>query len=152
MTTAQATPPVASSVAPPPVDHLADGELFEGTDKAFGVVLPRNVRIIHGYDDLIVATGTPPADRVANYFRQRLHEGKVTVGARATVFDGVRSAGAPDLELWLSVEPGEGGEGCRIEVRKLTHEKAPVLPDDEARWRAAGFKPNGQPLDPHKLQ
>jgi hypothetical protein len=143
-------PPATSSPVVTPVDHLADGELLEGTEKAFGVILPRGVTIVHGFDDLIVATGIPSPERVANYMRQRLKEGKITVGARATVFEKVKTAGAPDLELSVLVEPN--GDGCRIEVRKLTTPKAPALPDDEARWRAAGLKPNGQPLDPRKLQ
>lgn len=115
------------------------------------MVLPRGVRVVHAFDDLVIAEGSPRADLVSNYFRQRVKEGKVTVGARSTVFDGVRSSAAPDLEFYLLVQPGEGASGCRIEVRKLTQPKAPAYPDDEARWRAAGLKPNGEPLDPKQL-
>lgn len=149
--TTSAAPTPSASIATP-IDHLNDGELLEGTENTFGLVLPREVHVVHGFDDLRVATGAPQAERVANYFRARVHEGKITVGARSTVFDGVRIAAAPDIELAINVEPGPGGDGCRVEVRKLTHEKAPVLPDDEARWRAAGLKPNGQPLDPHTMR
>lgn len=141
--------PSASTVAP--VDHLAENELLEGDAKAFGLTLPRGVTIAHGFDDLVVATGNVPSEKVANYVRQRVKDGKVTVGARATVFEGVRTTGAPDLELSVRVEPLNGYEGVRIELRRLTQEKAPVLPDEESRWRAAGLKPNGQPLDPKKL-
>jgi len=143
--------PPASTLAPPPVDHLADGELLEGDAKAFGLTLPRGVTIAHGFDDLVVATGDVPADKVANYVRQRVKEGKITVGARGTVFERVKTAGAPDLELSVRIEPMSGFEGVRIELRRLTEPKAPVLLDDEARWRAAGLKPNGEVLDPKKL-
>lgn len=148
---AAAPAPPASASAAAPVDHLADGELLEGDAKAFGLVLPRGVSIVHGFDDLRVAEGMVPADKVANYLRQRLRDGKITVGARSTVFEGVRSAGAPDLELSVRVEPAGALQGCRLEIRRLTQEKAPVLPDEESRWRAAGLKPNGQPLDPKTL-
>lgn len=149
-----ATPPATPSAAASalPVDHLAPGELLEGTDKAFALVLPRGVRVIHGFDDLVVASGTPPADKVTNYVRARVRDGKVTVGARATVFDHVRIPAAPDIELQIRVEPAEGMEGTRLEVRKLTMPKAPDLPNDAERWRAAGLKPDGKPLDPKHLQ
>jgi hypothetical protein len=147
--TTVAIPPAPSASAP--VDHLGENELLEGDAKAFGIVLPRGVKITHGFDDLVVATGAVPADKVANYLRQRVKDGKITVGARATVFEGVHVVGTPDMELSVRVEPLGGYDGVRIELRRLTQEKAPVLPDDEARWRAAGLKPNGQPLDPKKL-
>lgn len=134
-----------------PVDHLAENELLEGDAKAFGLVLPRGVSIAHGFDDLVIGTGDVPADKVANYIRQRVKDGKITVGARATVFEGVKIPTAPDLELAVRVEPLNGYDGVRIEVRRLTMPKAEVLPDEESRWRAAGLKPNGQPLDPKKL-
>ena len=71
---------------------------------------------------------------------------------RATVFDHVRIPAAPDIELQIRVEPAEGMEGTRLEVRKLTMPKAPDLPNDAERWRAAGLKPDGKPLDPKHLQ
>jgi hypothetical protein len=142
----------AASASAIPVDHLGENELLEGDAKAFGLTLPRGVSVKHGFDDLVIATGNAPADKVANYVRQRVKDGKITVGARATVFEGVRVVGTPDMELSVRVEPLDAYEGVRIELRRLTQEKAPVLPDDEARWRAAGLKPNGQPLDPKKLR
>ena len=145
-----AIPAPSGSVAP--VDHLAEGELLEGDAKAFGLILPRGVKIVGGFDDLVIATSdVVPADKCANYVRQRVKEGKITVGAQATVFERVKTAGAPDLELSVRVEPTNGYEGVKIELRRLTQPKAEVLPDDEARWKAAGLKPNGEVLDPKKL-
>lgn len=144
--------PSASAVATAPIDHLAPGELLEGTDKAFGMVLPREMRVVHGFDDLVIASGSPPADKVTNYVRARVRDGKITVGARATVFERVRTPAAPDLELSIRVEPAEGLDGTRIEVRRLTQPKAPALQSDEERWRAAGLRPDGRPLDPKTMQ
>ena len=50
--------PTASAV---PVDHLATGELLEGSAKAFGLVLPRGVRIDAAFSDVVYASG--PAHR-----------------------------------------------------------------------------------------
>lgn len=143
-------PAPSASVAP--VDHLAEGELLEGDAKAFGLTLPRGVKIVGGFDDLVIATSdVVPADKCANYVRQRVKEGKITVGAQATVFERVKTPGAPDLELSVRVEPSNGYEGVKIELRRLTQPKAEVLPNDEERWKAAGLKPNGEVLDPKKL-
>lgn len=144
--------PSASAATTAPIDHLTPGELLEGTDKAFGMVLPREMRVVHGFDDLVIASGSPPADKVTNYVRARVRDGKITVGARATVFERVRTPAAPDLELSIRVEPAEGLDGTRIEVRRLTQPKAPALPNDEERWRAAGLRPDGRPLDPKTMQ
>ena len=59
----------------------------------------------------------------------------------------------PDKLLVVSVKPAPGAVGMtQIEVRDVTPTKAPELPDEAARWRAAGLTPEGRVLDPTKLQ
>lgn len=147
---AQDAAPTAAS-APPPADHLAKGELLEGPDKAFSLTLPKGTRVDHAYAKVVFASGPFLPEDVANYVRARVRDGSVVLGASATSFTGVRVPASPDVVLDVRVQPGENG-GTAIEVRDSTPAQAPDLPDEESRWRAAGLKPNGQPLDPLHMQ
>jgi hypothetical protein len=148
-------PPPASteSTAPAsPVDHLAPGEVPEGKDKAFALVLPRGVTVEHSFVDVIFARGTVPAELLANYVRTRVQDGKVTVGAGRTVFDQVKVPSDPKRLLHIRIDPAADGIGARIEVRDVTPPPPDNLPDEESRWRSAGLKPNGEQLDPKHTQ
>ncbi len=143
---------VGASTAISPVDHLAPGEVPEGKDKAFALALPRGVSIEHAFVDVVFARGTVPAEVLANYVRTRVKDGKISVGAGRTVFDQVTVASDPKRILHIRVDPGEDGIGARIEVRDVTPPPADDLPDEAARWRAAGLKPNGEQLDTKHVQ
>jgi hypothetical protein len=149
------TQPTASAApsATPPVDHLAKGELLEGSAVALVLPLPRGMRIDHAFANVVYASGPFPPEDVANYFRARVRDGSVTPGASATVFESVRFQGSPDTLLTIRVQPGPGGFGSTsVEVRNVTPAPAPDLPNEESRWKAAGLKPNGELLDPKHTQ
>ena len=145
-------PSAPPSAAVSPVDHLAAGEVPEGKDRAFALTLPRGVSVEHAFVDVVFARGSLPAEVLANYVRTRVKDGKITVGAGRTVFDQVNVPSDPKRILHIRVDPGEDGIGARIEVRDVTPPPSDNLPDEEARWRAAGLKPNGEQLDPKHVQ
>jgi hypothetical protein len=148
------TPEVAASSAVP-VDHLAPSELLEGDAKAFGLVLPRGVRIDHAFDDVVFASGQVSKEGVVKYVRSHVREGKLLqpAGTERATFDQVRIPAMPDKQFVVTIEPARGAVATtRIEVRDVTLAKAVNLPDEAARWAAAGLKPNGQPLDPAHVQ
>jgi hypothetical protein len=59
----------------------------------------------------------------------------------------------PDKEFVIQVQPKHGMSSvAEITMRDVTPAPAAHLPDENARWAAAGLKPNGQPLDPSRLQ
>jgi hypothetical protein len=149
--------PAASEVVKAPVDHLAPNELLEGSERAFGLVLPRGVRVDKPFNDIVYASGQVPLEGVKQYIRTRVRDGKMIEGdfshQDVTTFDHVRVPINPDRELVIVVHPVLGTVGMtRLEIRDVTPVPAPKLPDDRARWAAAGLKPNGQVLDPTKLQ
>lgn len=148
----QSGPPAATSASAAPVDHLAPGELLEGKEKAFGLPLPRNIEVQHAFVDVVYATDPAPPDALSNYVRARVREGKVTAGATQTVFDRVKVPARPDREVTIYVRPGGGGRGSELEVHDVTPVKGPDLPDEAARWHAAGLKANGEVLDPQHLE
>ena len=141
---------VAPDGAAPPRDRLAPGELLEGTEKAFGLTLPRRVHVDQTFIDVVYAGGDPQPDAVANYVRARVRMGTVRIGAASTLFERVQIPGSPGREYSIRVAPGERGDGCRMDLRDVT---PPVLPPTEVeRWRAVGLTPQGKILDPTHLE
>jgi hypothetical protein len=152
------TPPSAQPAAPaPPADHLAPGELLEGSAKAFGLVLPLGVHIDAAFADVIYASGPVPDEAIVKYVRARVREGKMIrpdfAGDGRTVFDKVLVPAMPGHEFRISVGAERGAvASTKIEIRDVTPQKAPSLPDDNARWQNAGLSPTGAILDPSHLQ
>jgi hypothetical protein len=132
-----------------PVDHLAPGELVEGTEQAFGVKLPRGMHIEAAFVDVVYAQGPALLHPAVEYFRARLRDGGLHEGERAAMFEHVHVPGKPGVELSLRVEPATGG--LRVVLRDTTPAVLPVLPDDGARRRAVGLTPEGRLLDPTHL-
>lgn len=151
------TPIAPKASATVPIDHLASGELLEGTEKAFGLPLPRGMKVEAAFGDVVYATGQLPSESVAKYVRVRVREGKMIEGDYAhygtTTFEHVRIPTSPDKEFAITIRPAAEGVGVtKVEVRDATPTQAPVLPDEAARWKNAGLTPNGRILDPTHLQ
>jgi hypothetical protein len=147
--------PQSTSVpAPPPTqapDQLAPGELVEGPEKLFSLPIPRALKVSWAFKDRGLAEGKVEPERVANYVRARVQDGKISAGASSTVFEGVRHAAEPLRLLRIRIEKVRGM--CQLEVLDITPREADPDPgSDEARWRKAGFTPDGRPLDPSHLQ
>ena len=146
--------PSASAV---PVDHLARGELLEGSAKAFGLVLPRGVRIDAAFSDVVYASGPVDSEALVKYVQARVREGKLVrsefAGDGRTTFDHVKVPAMPDKELIVSVAPAIGAvASSKLEIRDVTAQPAPKLADETARWKNAGLTPNGAVADPTHLQ
>jgi hypothetical protein len=142
-----ATPP--AEVAPPPVDHLAPGELLEGTAHAFGLTLPRDLHVDATFADVIYASGEGTIHPMTKYFRARLEGGSLEENDSAATFDRVRILGAAGRDFHIHIGPSV--RGVRVEIRDSTRPPAPDLPDEAARWRNVGLTPQGRVLEPTHL-
>ena len=142
-------PPDAA--APKAADHLAEPELEEGTAKAFGLVLPRNVKIDNAFVNLIYASGEPRPDAVANYIRARVRMGTVQIGAANTLFEKVQVPANPGHEINIRVAAGENGHGCVIELREAVPPPKPLPGTEADKFRAVGVNPDGTLVDPTHL-
>jgi hypothetical protein len=140
--------PSASAV---PVDRLLPGELVPGDKKAFWILLPKDVKIDQALLDVVFASGPVNASDLANYVRNRVRDGTVSIGATATVFDQVKPVDEPTHTLFIRIFPGPGGRGARIEVRNTTQRPIPEGGTEEERWKEFGLRPDGKLLDPQHL-
>lgn len=145
-----ATPPPAPSSSAF-VDRLAPDELVEGTETAFGLVLPRDLKVQRRYHDLVYAAGPMGGEPLGGYVQARVREGTVRRDMEGTIFDGVRIPGQPAVQLRIRIHPDTSGPGSLMEIRDVTPPPTEDHPDEAARWRAVGLSPNGQLLDPKHL-
>ncbi len=144
---APAPPPIASQL---PVDRTLPGELAEGSEKAFGLTLPR-VMVVRGrFTDMILGAANVSPDKVANYVRQRVAADQVETGPVKTVFSRAVVRGQPDVQLTILVL-SRGGY-TELQVQNLSLVKVPPGLTEEERWRAAGLKRDGTLVDPTHLR
>jgi hypothetical protein len=145
--------PVASTVpvqAPVlPADHLAPGELLEGTEQAFGITLPRGMHVDDTFAKVVYASGPMGLKPLVDYLRAHLQGGDLSEGEWSATFNHVYAPGRSDP--LLSVHIGTARDVVRVEFRDVTPPDLPSLPDDAARYRRAGLTPSGRVLDPTHL-
>jgi hypothetical protein len=143
----------AASVAtkPPelPADHLAPGELLEGTEQALGLTLPRGLHVDGRIGNEVFASGTLTVHPVVQYFQARLTGGDLREGAAASTFEDVRATGASGPPLMVRVAALQ--DTVRVVIRDTTPVPVLTLPDEAARWKHVGLTPSGRIADPTHL-
>jgi len=149
--------PVRATALPPPqpsarVDRLAPGELVEGTEHAFELKLPVGIHVTNAFASVVYAWGQVDPMEVANFIRAEVSGGAVTVGAAATVFDRVTTAGNPARLLRIRVDSGAQGRVAHLEIQDVTPTPVPAASSTAERWRQVGLTPDGKLLDPSHLR
>ena len=143
-------PSASGQTASLPPDHLAPGELAEGTEKAFGLTLPRAFRVTRRFDTSVFATGSVSPESAANYLRRRLDAEATEVGPTRTILVKAKVRGG-DQAVTLHVEVSEAGAGAEIVVRNVTPTPPEPGLSEEERWKREGLLPNGKVANPTKL-
>ncbi len=142
-----ASAPPASSL---PVDRALPGELAEGTERAFGLPLPRALVVRGRFPDMVFGVTDAAPDRVANFIRERVSADKVETGPTKTLFPRAIVRGQPGVELAIEVLSRAGA--TEVQVRNLSAVKMTPGLTEEERWKKAGLKPDGTPLDHADLE
>jgi hypothetical protein len=137
-----------------PPDRLAPGELVEGSEKAFGLPLPRVSRISARFQTSVDITSTATPEQLANFVRARVKDGKVTQGTSSTRLDDVVPRDDKNKRLSIEVRPLRTGNGTRSEmvVRDTTPPPGDPSLNEEQRWKKAGMTPDGKLLDPKRVE
>lgn len=133
-----------------PVDRLTPGELAPGTLRVNGLLLPREMRLDRSFEGVSHVVGDVRPEDVANYVRKRVTVAHVEIGAGRTVFPRARINGDASGKLYQIDVAAERGR-TRLVIRDTTAPPTPQGLSEDERWRRAGFKPDGTPLDPAKL-
>lgn len=138
-------------VKPPviPADHLAAGELLEGSEEAYGIKLPQGVVVNEAFSKETDASGAVALHPLVDYFRAHVHDGDLREGDSSATFEHVTAPGRP--EPLLQIHLAMSRDVIKIVIRDETPPVLPPLPDDAARFKRAGLTPSGRILDPTHL-
>ncbi|MBI4704625.1 MAG: hypothetical protein HY744_26270 [Deltaproteobacteria bacterium] len=139
---------VAAS-ARPAVDTTEEGELAEGTERAFGLVLPREMRVAARFPDEVFAGGEVRFEAASNFVRQRVAAEHVETGPVRTVFVRAHPKAEPKRELHVIVTRKAGG--VELVVRDQTPRPAERGLTEEERWKQLGLTPHGEQIDPNSV-
>ena len=148
----QPTPPAGAVAAPlgsTALDRLLPGELAEGTDRAMGLAVPRDMHFERVFDDSAQARGHVGAEALANYVRKRVDVATVEIGAARTLFPKAHVKGQPEGKT-VRIEVIREPDSTVLYLRDTT---PPVIPPgltEDERWRKEGVIP-GKPFNPKAL-
>lgn len=142
--------PVASASAARPADHALPDEIAEGAEKAFGLPIPRRMRVVGRFDDVVFAAGDVAPELIANYVRQRVVAGHIETGPAKTVFTSATLRLDPARTLRVDVVSRNGD--TELTVRDETRPPARQGLTEAERWKEQGLTPQGAPLDPTHLE
>lgn len=145
---APAPAPAAASVKP--VDHLAPGELVESDQKAFGLVLPRAMRVDRRLMGRVIGSSASSPEDLSNFFRARVGGGKILVGTTTTQFLRVRAVADPSRELDIRVEASRAD--TQIDIVDVTAPPTLVPTSSAEARKQVGLAPDGKLLDPRHLE
>src|SRR5262252_9040932 len=69
-----------------PLDRLLPGELAEGKEQAFGLLLPREMHLERVFDDSAIARGKVGPEALAEYVKKRVEATTFELGQGRIVF------------------------------------------------------------------
>jgi hypothetical protein len=136
-----------------PVDHLALGELQASPSLAFGFPIPTTMSVERSFPNAVHLVGVVETQELVRYVRANAQTHGIELQGNALVFDQVRFKGGEPTRIFR-IEITSQGRSTRMLIKDETPQSLPNesgLTDDE-RWRRAGMKPNGEPLDISRLQ
>jgi len=137
----------------PPLDHLAPGELKASSTMAFGFPIPSSMSIERAFPNAIHLTGVADVQGLVSYVRRHSDARSVELRGNNIVLDFVRIPAAGN-DRTFRFEISAQSRNARLLIKETTLAAAPPEPGitDAERWRRAGMKPNGEPLDVAQLQ
>lgn len=133
-----------------PSDHLANGEVVEGKERAFGLPLPRAARVAARFATSVDVTSPLAPEQLVNFTRARVTGGDVSPGTTTTKLANVIPRDDTSKRLTIEIRVSRASDGSRSEMVVFDTTPAPVEPGltEEQRWKKAGFTPQGKIADP----
>lgn len=134
------------------IDDTGPGELAEGKEEAFGLRLPRRMRVERRYPDAVFVRGNVTGEQAANYVRARVVARSVDTGPSKTLFSDARVRGAEATGRLLRLEVVSSVGSTELVVRDVTPPAVEPGLTEEDRWKKHGLSKDGKVLDPSKLE
>ena len=141
----------ASATVQVPLDRLRPGELAESAQQVFGFPIPRGMSIDRAFPDAVHLVGEVNVSELAGYVGKHARVTAPELTATLLRFDRARIPSQGEQRQYR-FDISQNGRQVYMLVKDVT--PAPMQPGltEEERWRQAGLKPNGAPLDIAALQ
>jgi len=145
----QREPAPATDAATP--DRLGPGEGLPESETAFGLAMPPGMRLVRHFKDAAYFAGNVELERSLEQVAQHVTPRDAQLVTSGAVFPRVRVNGDGSGRL-LRVTLTRMRHGSQVHIEDITP-NTPVLSglSQEERWRKAGRKADGTPLDPNQL-
>lgn len=138
--------PAAPPPSVAPLDHLGDGELLPDTEQAFGLELPRDLRVTARFDDVVQAQGRMSVESLVDHFKQRVNVAAIEMSEQQAVFPRVYIKGDRSKRLYRIVI-SRYGKRSRVRITDLTGAPTVQGLNEIERWERAGLNPDGSQKD-----
>jgi len=140
-------PAPSLGVSAKPLDRLAPGELRPGQNQVFWLEVPTGMVVRGAFLEVAYLHGKVTPEALANYVRDRVVVDHVEIGAARTVFPYARIKKGP-ADRFFQIEVIAGNSNTELVIKDVTpRPKPPEKLSDDERWRRAGRRPDGKPLD-----
>jgi hypothetical protein len=146
----QSPQPAAEPAPTETPDRLPEQERSEEAATAFGLSLPRGMRLTQRGGDAAYFTGRMELATVVEHLKPHLDAQRIEVNAGYTAFQNAKLKGDTS-DKRLSVDVTAEGRGTLVVVRNVTRPAAPPGLTPAESWRRAGRNPDGTPLDENQL-
>lgn len=125
-------------------------ELAEGTANAFGLPIPRDLRVTTRFTDEVTAEGHVATSALTAYVKKRVVPERETLGEGKSVFERATLKSSPDKVLQIEVVLA--GDRARLFVRDVTSKPSAGVVKPTDPWSTPGFDPRDGKADPRRFQ
>lgn len=132
--------------APVPLDHLRPGELAESPQQVFGFPIPRGMSIDRVFPDAAHLFGEVNVGELAEYVRKHAQVSAPELVPPLLRFDHARIPGQGEQRQYR-FDITQNGRRVQMVVKDVTPAPTPPGLTEQERWKQAGLKPDGSPLN-----
>jgi len=142
--------PLPLEQAAPAPDRLSGEEGLPEAETAFGLPLPRGLRLTQAFNDSAYFAGRLPPAAVVEHLGKQLVSSHLELMGTRSVFARAQIKGDADKRLFR-IEVSEISSGSRLYIQNITPAPVPPGLSPEEMWKLAGRGPDGKPIDENQL-
>jgi hypothetical protein len=131
-------------------DRLDKGEKLPEAETAFGLPLPRGMRLARHFNDSAYFTGPMNMASALEHVQKHLDSRQVELVNRRSVFARTHILGG-DPDRLFRVEISETARGSQVLIKDITPPPVASARSEAEMWQSAGRKPDGTLLDPNSV-
>lgn len=131
-------------------DRLAEDEALPESETAFGVPVPRGMRLTRHFLDSAYLSGSLSVEQSLDHVRSLVLASSVEMAAGGAVFHRAKIRGDEEDRLFrIEITPTR--RGSQVVIRNIT--PPPTTPglSEADQWRQAGRNPDGTLLNPNQV-